>query len=89
MVPPCSILADGNRDVSGSQRLRRRLAGWSGALAAALRERGAPSAGAGLLAEVALAVFRAAFERWVEAGEQEDLAALVRDALGELRLAVA
>jgi hypothetical protein len=34
-------------------------------------------------------VFRAAFERWVEPGEQRDLAALVRDALGELRVAVA
>ncbi len=66
-----------------------KLAAWSQALAGALCERGAPPATAKLLAEVALAVFRAAFERWVGEDDERDLADLVGDALGELRVAVA
>ncbi len=65
-----------------------KLASWSHALAAALQERGAPPATANLVAEVALAVFRAAFERWVQAGEERDLEAIVRQALAELKVAV-
>jgi AcrR family transcriptional regulator len=71
------------------ERELSKLAGWSQALAGALQRRGTPAAAATLVAEVALAVFRASFERWVEIGEERDLVVLVREALGELRVAVA
>jgi AcrR family transcriptional regulator len=70
------------------ERELSKLAAWSEALAGALQERGSPPASAKLVAEVALAVFRTAFERWVGRGEERDLAVLVRDALGELRVVV-
>jgi AcrR family transcriptional regulator len=71
------------------ERELSKLAAWSEALAGVLQQRGASAATAKLLSEVALAVFRAAFERWVGEGEDRDLIALVREALDELRVAVA
>ncbi len=70
------------------ERELSKLAAWSEALAGALQQRGSTPASAKLVAEVALAVFRTAFERWVGRGEECDLAVLVQDALGELRVAV-
>ena len=61
-----------------------KLASWAAALAAALRERGVDDASATLVAEVGVAVFRVAFQRWLEAGDGQDLAAIFRRSLAEL-----
>jgi AcrR family transcriptional regulator len=70
------------------ERELSKLASWSEALAGAVEERGVPAATARLVGEVALAVFRAAFESWVADGESRDLGELVRVALAELKMAV-
>jgi AcrR family transcriptional regulator len=53
-------------------------------LAEALRGRGVEPSSALLAADVGVAVFRTAFERWVDENEQRDFGRLVRDTLGEL-----
>jgi AcrR family transcriptional regulator len=58
-------------------------------MAALLRERGADRASARLAADAGIAVFRAAFERWIGAEERRDFHDLVRETLDELRSVVA
>src|SRR4051794_22982836 len=67
------------------ERERIKLAALAAAVAEALRRRGVGDPAAILAAEAGVAVFRVAFERWVEADDARDLAALMRDALAELR----
>lgn len=62
-----------------------KLASISAALAGTLRERGVPEPAASLTAEAGVAVFKVGFERWVAAGEERDMADLMRDSLAELR----
>jgi AcrR family transcriptional regulator len=62
-----------------------KLATWSRALAEALRGRGVAEPAASLIGEVAIAVFRVAFERWVDEGNRRELPELVGDSLDELR----
>jgi AcrR family transcriptional regulator len=62
-----------------------KLASLSTALADALRRRGVTSHPASLAAEVAIAVFKIAFERWVVDPVHLDLPQLVRESLDELR----
>jgi AcrR family transcriptional regulator len=66
------------------ERELMKLAALSAALAGALRARGLSDAAASLTAEVGIAVFKTAVERWAEAGDR-DLAPHVREALGEVR----
>lgn len=40
---------------------------------------------ASLTAEVGIAAFRVAFERWVEETDERDLPELIRESLGELK----
>jgi AcrR family transcriptional regulator len=61
-----------------------KLAAWSAALAAGLRERGVAEPAATLAGETAVAVFRVAFERWVADGETAGLGELIRDSFAEL-----
>jgi len=61
---------------------RQRLAG---ALAGALRGRGVADTAASLAAEVAITVFRVAFEHWAEDADQHDLTWHIRESLGELK----
>ena len=61
-----------------------KLATLSSALAETLRERGVEEPGASLTAELALAVFRIAFERWVADDNDQDLGELIADSLDEL-----
>jgi len=80
--------------ISANAELQERelikLASLSVALAGALRERGVGDPAAGLVAEVGIAVFKTAFERWIAEGEQRDFASVLREAVGELKtLAVA
>jgi AcrR family transcriptional regulator len=66
-----------------------KLASLSAALADALRRRGVPDHAASLAAEVAIAVFRVAFERWVTDPVGLDLPQLMRESLDELRAVTA
>jgi hypothetical protein len=43
----------------------------------------------GLTAEIAIAVFRVAFERWVDKDNRRDLADLMHESLGELKAVAA
>jgi len=53
-------------------------------LAEALRGRGVEPSSAGLAADAGVAVFRTAFERWIDEAEERDFGRLVRDTLEEL-----
>jgi AcrR family transcriptional regulator len=57
----------------------------STALAEALRARGLAELPATLTAQVGMAVFRTAFERWIDEANERGFAEFVREALGELR----
>jgi len=79
--------------IAASAELQERelikLATLAAALADALRERGTPAATATLSAEAGIAVFRVAFERWVEKDNQQDLDALIRASMDELKAVTA
>jgi AcrR family transcriptional regulator len=62
-----------------------KLASLSTALAEALRGRGVGEPAASLTAEVAIAMFRIAFDRWVDETNQRALPELMRESLDELR----
>ena len=66
-----------------------KLASLSEALAGALRDRGLGEAAANLVAEIGIAVFKTAFERWIGEGEVRDFAQVVRESMGELKLLAA
>jgi AcrR family transcriptional regulator len=75
--------------IAASAELQERelikLASLSAALAATLRERGLSAPAASLTAEIGMAVFRTAFERWIDETDGRDFAEHVREALGEVR----
>jgi AcrR family transcriptional regulator len=77
------------RIIDGSAELQERelikLASLAAALADALRQRGVADPTAGLTGEVAIAIFKISFERWVSATETRDLTQLMRDSLDQLR----
>jgi AcrR family transcriptional regulator len=62
-----------------------KLATLSTALAAALRRRGVGDPAAGLAAEAGIAIFKVAFERWIDEPGGGDYSRRVREALDELR----
>ncbi len=66
-----------------------KLASLAAAIARALRARGVEEPVASLSAEAGTAVFRIAFERWVDAEERRDLAHVLRDSLEDLRTVAA
>jgi AcrR family transcriptional regulator len=74
-----------NANAELQERELIKLASLSVALAGALRDRGVGDPAAGLVAEVGIAVFKTAFERWIAAGEERDFASVLRDAVGELK----
>jgi AcrR family transcriptional regulator len=79
--------------ITSSAELRERelikLASLASALAEALRQRGVDEPTASLTAEAGLAVFKVAFERWVEEPDQQDLPRLIRQSLEELQVITA
>jgi AcrR family transcriptional regulator len=79
--------------IAADAELRERelikLASLAVAVAASLRKRGVPIPTAALAAEVGIAVFRNAFERWVDDKEQRPLSAHIQEALKELRAVTA
>ena len=66
-----------------------KLARLSSAIAGALRRRGVGEPSASLTAEAVIAVFRIAFERWVDDAQEADLPRLIRESLEELKSVVA
>lgn len=81
------------RIVAGSTELQERelgkFAAVTDALTATLRERGANEVAARLLAEVGVAVFRAAFARWTEEPDGADFPVYITEAAAELTGALA
>jgi hypothetical protein len=79
--------------ITANPELRERelikLAALASALANALRARGVSDPTAGLAAEAGIAVFKIAFERWVDESNQRDLPRLMRESLDELRAVTA
>ena len=76
-----------NANAELQERELAKLASLSAALADALRRHGAPEAT--LTAELGIAVFRVAFERWIEEGNERDFPALARDSLAQLKTVTA
>jgi AcrR family transcriptional regulator len=66
-----------------------KLASLASALSEALRRRDVEEPAASLTAEAGIAVFKVAFERWVEETNQRDLPQLIRDSLDDLRAVAA
>jgi AcrR family transcriptional regulator len=66
-----------------------KLASLASALAEALRGRGVAEPAASLAAEAGIAVFRIAFERWIDETDGQDLPGLMRESLDELRVVTA
>jgi AcrR family transcriptional regulator len=66
-----------------------KLARLASALAETLRARGVAEPAASLTAEAGIAVFRIAFERWVDETNRRDLPSLIRDSLDELKTVIA
>lgn len=66
-----------------------KLASLASATADTLRRRGVSDPAASLTAEAGIAVFRIAFERWVQETNQQNLPELIRDSLDELKAVTA
>jgi AcrR family transcriptional regulator len=79
--------------IAASAELRERelikLATLAAAMADALRRRGIADPVAGLTGEVAVAIFKIAFERWVADDNTRELSLLMREGLAELRAVTA
>jgi AcrR family transcriptional regulator len=79
--------------IASSTELRERelikLASLAAALAEALRRRGVDDPAASLTAEAGIAVFKVAFERYVEENNRQTLPQLVRESLDELKAVTA
>jgi hypothetical protein len=81
------------RIIAANAELRERelikLASLASAIAEALRRRGVGDPAASLTAEAGIAVFRIAFERWVEETDPRDLPQLIRESLDQLKAVTA
>jgi AcrR family transcriptional regulator len=66
-----------------------KLASLSAALADTLRRRGVRDPAASLTAEAGIAVFKIAFERWINETKRRDLSQLIRESLDELKAVTA
>jgi AcrR family transcriptional regulator len=79
--------------IAANTELRERelikLASLASAIADTLRRRGVTDPAASLSAEAGIAVFRIAFERWVDPTNQRDLPELIRDSLDKLKAVTA
>jgi AcrR family transcriptional regulator len=66
-----------------------KLASLASAIADTLRRRGVEDPAASLTAEAGIAVFRVAFERWINETNQRDLPRIIRESLDELKAVTA
>jgi AcrR family transcriptional regulator len=75
--------------IAASTELRERelikLASFAVALADTLRRRGVRDPAASLTAEIAIAVFRTAFERWIDDTNEKDFPQLIQESLDQLK----
>jgi AcrR family transcriptional regulator len=71
------------------ERERAKLASLTTTLAVGLVKRGVTPTAATLVAELGIAVFRIAFERWIDANESRAFTALVHDGFDQLRAVTA
>ena len=71
------------------ERERLKLASLATGAAGALRGRGVSEPAASLAAEAGIAVFRIAFERWLDAAEDRALVNVIHDSLDELKAVTA
>ena len=62
------------------------LASWAAAVTDALHQRGVPDPAARIAAESGIAVFRVAFEQWVQNPTRRNLPRIVMDSLDQLRV---
>src|SRR5690349_11194844 len=62
-----------------------KLASLSAAMAEGLQRRGVAERTAALIAETAIAVFKVAFARWLDAGRDSDLSEVIGDSLDDLK----
>jgi AcrR family transcriptional regulator len=79
--------------IAANAELRERelikLATLASAIAGALRRRGVGEPAASLAAEAGIAVFRIAFERWIDETNRRDLSQLIRESFDELKAVTA
>ncbi|HEX4421593.1 MAG TPA: TetR family transcriptional regulator [Kofleriaceae bacterium] len=66
-----------------------KLSALAGAMAAALRQRGVSEPTASLSAEAGIAVFKVAFERWIDAANQRPFIDVARESLDQLKAVTA
>jgi AcrR family transcriptional regulator len=75
--------------IAANPELRERelakLADYAAAVASTLRARGVREPQATLAADAGMTVLRVAVQRWVDADDDQDLAAVMRDSVAELR----
>ena len=75
--------------IAANPRLQERelikLASMAAAIAGALRRRGVADSAAKLTAEAGVAVFKVAFERWIDGGRRDQLPQFIRESLDELK----
>jgi|SRR5215472_2629071 len=75
--------------IAANAELRERelikMAAYTAGLVEALRGRGVVEPAASLSAEIGIAVFRVAFERWLDQTEERDYGQLLRDSFDELK----
>jgi AcrR family transcriptional regulator len=74
-----------NANTELQERELIKFASLSAALADILRKRGTGEPAASLTAEVGIAAFKVAFERWIHRSNRRNLPELIRDSLDELR----
>jgi AcrR family transcriptional regulator len=96
-----SFLGEGRRDLASqryaviaanpelSERELAKMADYSDAVAATLRERGVGEPQASLAAGAGMAVFRVAFERWADGSDERDLPVIMRASMAEFRAVTA
>jgi AcrR family transcriptional regulator len=79
--------------IAANAELRERelikMASYSAALADALRSRGLGEPAASLTAEIGIAIFKIAFERWLDEANHREYRELVRESLAELKAVTA
>jgi hypothetical protein len=79
--------------IAANAELRERelikLASLAAALADALRRRGVKDPAASLTAEAGIAVFKVAFERWINGTSERNFPQLIRESVDELRAVTA
>jgi AcrR family transcriptional regulator len=81
------VVIAANAELREREVLKLALLGAS--VADALRRRGVAGTAASLTADTGIAIFRAAFEAWVEEAEEREFPQLIRDTFAELRAVAA